>query len=476
VLHNPGMAEDPLPVAQVRSLGEARSSGPADLDLLRPAVPRIGVVLAAGRSQRLADVTGGGSKALIRLGGLTLVERAVRSLKQAGVAEVVVVTGSHAGPVGAVISRMGVSRVRCLLAEDWELGNGASLAAAEPVVGDEPLFALVMADHVFSERAFTELLRAGQPAVLVDPAPGPSVWEEGCRVRFHQGRATAFGKHLAEPAVDCGAFLVPPGIFPALREAAAGGDHSLAGALSRLAARRSLLPVPLPPNSWWQDIDTPRDLEVARNQLRRGLTKESEGPISRYLNRPVSTRISMALAPLRLSPAALSFAALMLCVVAALFLAQGTGIVGGLLVQAASILDGVDGEVARLQLRAGPRGAMLDGVLDRFADVAVALGLGLWALSLGVGANLTLGLTVAAAAGSLLSMASKDRAAAVGLPVGPERVLAFLMGGRDGRLLIIAVAAIFSAPLAALVAVATTSMLSVCLRVVLVLRLARLLG
>jgi CTP:molybdopterin cytidylyltransferase MocA len=46
--------------------------------------PRVGVVLAAGRSQRLESVTGGGSKVLLRLGGLSLVERSVRSLLAAG--------------------------------------------------------------------------------------------------------------------------------------------------------------------------------------------------------------------------------------------------------------------------------------------------------------------------------------------------------------------------------------------------------
>jgi CTP:molybdopterin cytidylyltransferase MocA len=52
---------------------------------------RVGVVLAAGRSERLASVTGGGSTALLRLGGLSLVERAVRSLLAAGLERVLVV-------------------------------------------------------------------------------------------------------------------------------------------------------------------------------------------------------------------------------------------------------------------------------------------------------------------------------------------------------------------------------------------------
>src|SRR5947209_10842523 len=205
--------------ADERRPGETILSGQGGIDVPRRILPRIGVVLAAGRSRRLAALTGGGSKALIRLGGLTLVERAVRTLKQTGIAEVVVVTGSHAGPVGAVVSRMGVSGVRCVLADAWELGNGASLAAAESAVRGEPMFALVMADHLFSEGALVELLRVGEPAVLVDPAPEASAWEEGSRVRIHRNRATAFGKDLLEPGVDCGAFLLPPDIFHALREA-----------------------------------------------------------------------------------------------------------------------------------------------------------------------------------------------------------------------------------------------------------------
>ncbi|TMK76207.1 MAG: hypothetical protein E6G47_13860 [Actinobacteria bacterium] len=53
--------------------------------------PRMAVVLAAGRSERLRAVTGGGSKALVQLGGLKLVERAVRGLLNMGIGEVVVV-------------------------------------------------------------------------------------------------------------------------------------------------------------------------------------------------------------------------------------------------------------------------------------------------------------------------------------------------------------------------------------------------
>jgi CTP:molybdopterin cytidylyltransferase MocA len=40
------------------------------------APPSVAIVLVAGRSERLRAVTGGGSKALVRVGGMALVERA----------------------------------------------------------------------------------------------------------------------------------------------------------------------------------------------------------------------------------------------------------------------------------------------------------------------------------------------------------------------------------------------------------------
>ena len=428
-------------------------------------LPRVGVVLAAGRSQRLDPVTRGGSKALLRLGGLSLVERAVRTLLARGLERVLVVVGHDAGPVAAVVGHLAPGRVRAVYADRWRDGNGASLTAVEGAVAGEALFALLTTDHLFGEGALDRLLAAGEPAVLVDPAPNHAAWLEGCRVRIvEEGAVVAFGKHLEEPAIDCGAFLLPPEVFGCQRQAAAEGDHTLAGAVTRLAQTRPLRAVALPRGCWWQDVDTPQDARAARMALRRSLGKDTDGPVSRWLNRPLSTRLSMALAPLRPAPDLVSLVAFTLGLAGATLLAAGRGVAGALLVHAASVADGVDGEVARLQLRGGPRGALLDGVLDRVADAAILAGLGLWALD-GHAPRTVLVLTVAATTGALLSMASKDRAAALGLPPAPDRALGWLLGGRDGRLLLVAVGALLGAPVAALVAVTATSALSLGLRV-----------
>jgi 1L-myo-inositol 1-phosphate cytidylyltransferase / CDP-L-myo-inositol myo-inositolphosphotransferase len=452
----PELPPDPV-AAPSQTAGAARPT-PA------PRLPRVGVVLAAGRSQRLEALTGGASKALLRLGGLSLVERAVRSLLAAGLERVLVVVGHDAGPVATVVGRLGRGRVRAVYADRWADGNGASLAAVEDAVAGELLFVLVTADHIFGEGGLDRLLAAGGPAVLIDPAPDRPAWAEGTRVRVVDGAVVAFGKHLDAPAIDCGAFLLPPEVFDRQRQAASEGDHTLAGAVTRLAQTRPLRAVALPAGCWWQDVDTPQDVRAARMALRRSLGKDADGPVSRWLNRPLSTRLSMLLAPLRPAPDLVSLVAFALGLAGAALLAAGQGLAGALLVHAASVTDGVDGEVARLQLRGGPRGALLDGVLDRVGDAAILAGLGLWALE-GHDGRGVLVWTVAATTGALLSMASKDRAAALGLPPAPERALGWLLGGRDGRLLLVTVGALLGAPVAALAAVTATSALSLGLRV-----------
>jgi 1L-myo-inositol 1-phosphate cytidylyltransferase / CDP-L-myo-inositol myo-inositolphosphotransferase len=132
-----------------------------------------------------------------------------------------------------------------------------------------------------------------------------------------------------------------------------------------------------------------------------------------------------------------------------------------------SILDGMDGEIARLQVRPSPWGALFDGALDRLADTAVIVGLAVWALDAGTSPRVAVVLGVAATAGSILSMATKDRISALRLPPAPERRIGYLLGGRDGRLLVIAVCALFGQPVLALALVTATSFASLIARLAL---------
>jgi 1L-myo-inositol 1-phosphate cytidylyltransferase / CDP-L-myo-inositol myo-inositolphosphotransferase len=440
--------------------------GAVDRDIRRPAVA---VILAAGRASRLSAHTGGGSKATLKVGGMPLVERSVRTVLDAGVERVVVVLGHDAEAVERCLDMFSPAQVQTVRAPDWTLGNSASFMAAAPFVAGEGLFLVMTADHLFSRGALKPVAEAGGPAVLIDPDPG-AAWAGGTRVRITGGCITACSKDLEESAIDCGAFLVTPTIFDYYARAATRGDFSLAALLTGFACDHPLKSETLPPGAWWHDIDTPEDLSQAGELLRHSLVKPSDGPISRVLNRPLSTRVSMALAELRPSPMVLTVLTAAVGMIAALLLGAGLGITGGILAQLTSVLDGVDGEIARLQFKESPRGHFVDGLLDRLVDTALIAGLGVWAASQGAPAALLVVLVAAATAAVILSMATKDRVQLMGLRPDRDTFGSHLLGGRDGRLLIVALGSISGFPLATIAAIALTSGGGLISRLVYVLR------
>ena len=419
------------------------------------------IVLAAGQSHRLRAISGGGSKTLLRLGGMSLLDRAVGGLLDAGVGRIIVVVGHDGKRVAAVAKRRAPDRVHVVEAEKWHDGNGSSLSAAEPLVEGEGLFAVQTCDHIFGPGIVDAFVRTGEPAVLVDDSDR-SATDEETKVTVVNGRAVAFGKHLGGQLIDCGLFLLPQNVFEAHRQGVSAGDSSLSGALTILTGQQGIhiQPVPVSPDGWWHDVDTPDDLHAAKRRLLTSLRKSDDGPVSRWLNRPLSTRLSMALSRWQPEPNLLSGVGFAVALLAALACglapAWPYSVVAGALVQMASVLDGLDGEAARLQRRASPRGALLDGVLDRLGDAAIVAGMSIWALRTGVAPEVAVGLGCAAVTASFLSMAIKDRASALRLPGANDRVLVWALGGRDGRCLMLAVFAAVGLPAVGL-AVVTVS-------------------
>ena len=108
-----------------------------------------------------------------------------------------------------------------------------------------------------------------------------------------------------------------------------------------------------------------------------------DGYISKYLNRKASEPIAQLLAKTKVTPNQITWAAFGIVLVSFVSFVFGWNIIAGLLVQLSSIVDGIDGGVARLKGMSSTFGGFLDSVLDRYADILIVLGLILWSLSHG---------------------------------------------------------------------------------------------
>ena len=438
------------------------------------------VVLASGMGSRLRSKAS--PKPLIELGGISLVERAVAGARQAGFDEVVVVTGHRADQIDRhvleVSRRRGIP-VTVVRNERYREGNGLSALAARGTVGCEP-FALVMADHVFSPSLLQRLKQAsvepGEVLVAVDTGLGRAAGVDpgdAMKVRIADGCVRAIGKQLAVyDAFEVGAFVCGPALFDAVEMAVAAGDSSLAGAVQVLADAGVARALPIGEEAWWFDVDTPRDHRNGSRHVLRVTGKPLDGAIAARLNRTLSQRVVtpalLALVP-RITPNQVTLIAFAVAVAAAAAFAVGAPIAAAVLVALASVLDGSDGEVARLTYRSSPYGAFLDAVLDRAGDGILFIGAAIYLATdtqlsdlLG-GAQVPFALAVGGAAlvGHLLVSYTTAKAA---IDLG-HRYRGTLVGGgrgRDLRLLLVTVGAVAAAvnPVALLVTVAAVALLT----------------
>ncbi len=109
--------------------------------------------------------------------------------------------------------------------------------------------------------------------------------------------------------------------------------------------------------------------------------KPSDGPISRLINRPLSSRLSHFLlwAFPKVTPNEITFASAIIGIGGGILVGMHFFIVGAVLIQLSSVVDGCDGEIARAKNLQSLHGDALDSILDRLVDAII-----IWGITLGI--------------------------------------------------------------------------------------------
>jgi choline kinase/phosphatidylglycerophosphate synthase len=338
------------------------------------------LILAAGQGSRLNH----GPKPLHALLGVPLLARTLNTLQKAGIERAYVVIGYKAELVRRGIEQIdsiGIDVV-WLLNEEWEQPNGLSVLAAREEI-QEP-FVLVMADHVFDPDIVSQLIgtpRAADEILLAVDRRLEKIadLDDATKVQVKAGHIEWISKSLATyNAVDTGLFVAGPSLFDAVRRACMDNQKTLSAGVQMLAneGKAKVLDVT---GMMWHDVDTPADIGQAERKLLDFVRKPTDGPISRYLNRPLSTALSrLAVKHTGLTPNRFTLIHLIVGLASGLAAAFG-GYVGflvaGILFHAASVLDGCDGEIAKLTFKSSPRGEWLDTAADGATFFACLAGL-----------------------------------------------------------------------------------------------------
>lgn len=186
-----------------------------------------------------------------------------------------------------------------------------------------------------------------------------------------------------------------------------------------------------------------------------------DGPVSRYLNRPVSRRVAGLLSGTAVTPNQVSVLALLTAGGAFAAFAAGWNVLAGLVIHASSVIDGVDGDLARAKRMTSTFGGVFDAALDRWADVLIFSGMTVWAVE-HEGWDLAPIAGFLAIAGALLVSYSRARIEA-STDAGASDLL-FGLASRDVRLLIAAIGAIAGLAYFTLWLIAAATLLTVCWR------------
>ncbi len=420
------------------------------------------LIIAAGRGSRLKQECD--CKPLYPLAGIPLIERSIRSAMEAGADDFYVVVGYKADEVSSFLSvlasRLGIN-ITTIYNEEWaSRENGFSVLKAQRYLG-EP-FLLLMSDHLFAPSIASAVVSCGvckdEIALAVDrDIDNPNIdINDVTKVNVCSGKVKAIGKDLIEyNGFDTGVFYCFPAIFSALHKAVSLSDSSLSAAVKLMADNAKVKAVDVS-GSFWIDVDDSNSVRKAVSGLLINCAgKGNDGPVSKWLNRPLSRRISSILINYPVTPNHISVFSFAISVIAALlFMLNGyiSLLIGGILAQFASIVDGCDGEIARIKFMRSCYGGWLDAVLDRYADALLLFGL-MWHEWKRSGMEIVLLVGFAAVIGSFMLSYTADKYDGLMRDKFSPSVSGLRLG-RDVRVFLIFLAALFNKSYWALIIIA----------------------
>lgn len=347
------------------------------------------LIIAAGNGTRLQPYAKGRHKSLLPLLGLKIIERVILTAKETGISEFVIVIGYEGKSIRASLGdgkKYGVS-ISYVENKNWEKANGVSVLKAKRFFTEH--FVLLMSDHIFTSdtlRRIQHLHPKADESVLAVDKNLSSVNDasDTTKAVVKGNRVVSLNKNLSDyNGFDTGMFLCSPSVFKALERSVRQNKNSLSDGMRILVKERKLRSFNIQGN-FWADCDTYKDFKFAEKKLIKSLTKPQDGIVSKNFNRKISGLITkLFLIKTPITPNVITFSTLILVIPTFFLLAKGVYpwiFLGGLLIQFISIIDGSDGEIARLKFLKTKWGAFFDTVIDRYVDIIIIFGMiyGYW--------------------------------------------------------------------------------------------------
>jgi choline kinase len=159
-----------------------------------------GIILAAGKGSRLNGTAGDSPKCLVKVGGLSLVERQIRALRNAGIDDIAVVVGCQADQVRRACGH-GITYVEN--SKYAQTNSMYSLWMARPLLFEG--FVVLNCDVLFHPVLLHDLLSARHEDALLlayREADQPPFGDEEMKVTVRCGRVREMSKQMPPEEAD----------------------------------------------------------------------------------------------------------------------------------------------------------------------------------------------------------------------------------------------------------------------------------
>jgi 1L-myo-inositol 1-phosphate cytidylyltransferase / CDP-L-myo-inositol myo-inositolphosphotransferase len=255
---------------------------------------------------------------------------------------------------------------------------------------DEPLL-VVPANTICSTRIIRRLITAyketGQSTHAVDFRKAASILgdTQSRKVSVNAGRVTATEKNPESfDGYSTGISVLRSGRIFVPQATNLGMWDGFQPILQNIENQEEVVAVNVTGEPWVL-VQDQKTLRYADTVMMNSLRQSYDGWIARIIYRPISLRLSIRLAPLGISPTAINFAAFLSFAGGGVLFTSTNywyHLLAAFSLQVSAVLDGCDGEVARLTYRDTRRGGYVDQLFDRYGDIVVVSGIAISYMSL----------------------------------------------------------------------------------------------
>jgi phosphatidylglycerophosphate synthase len=308
------------------------------------------IIIAAGTGIDKESLSSFGETAV---GGISQIKRLIVTTEKAGIKSLtVIVEGNH-------------SRLEQILTNEKRIkGHLTFHSLGSPIkFGPNPSL-ILQSNLIISPAALSDLMACkvseGEVAFLCDERKDSSVKSKEDRVDYlfsNGGKAVgvfvAYGNLLEKLVLD---------------------SMDLTNWAMDLSHRKCIKSVRFSDGYWMRLSSDENSIRNAENLLFSNIRKSERGWMSRNINRKISIPISAFLMRTPLTPNMISILVGIVGILSGVLYALKHPIWGGVFLEASSILDGCDGEVAKIKLKESKRGQWIDTIFDQLSYISFIVG------------------------------------------------------------------------------------------------------